>query len=136
VNAAQQKPAVGARSLHTVEARQLQRKLETKTKDGRGGGSGGGAVGVVESKFYGDGTWHKAILGAQTAPDWQLVKFVGYEDEGWQNTAAKDIRIFGGPNSAAAGEAAAAPDFVAHLKKAKGANAKDGKSGTIGVKFL
>ena len=133
---AQQKPAVGARSVHALEARQLQRKLETKTKDGRGGGSGGGAVGVVESKFYGDGTWHKAILGAQTAPDWQLVKFVGYEDEGWQNTAAKDIRIFGGPNSAAAGEVAAAPDFVAHLKKAKGANAKDGKSGTIGVKFL
>ena len=122
--------------MYAVEATQLQRKVETKTKDARGGGSGGGAVCVVESKFYGDGTWHKAILGAQTAPDWQLVKFVGYEDEGWQNTAAKDIRTFGGPNSAAAGEVAAAPDFVAHLKKAKGANAKDGKSGTIVIKFL
>ena len=49
---------------------------------------------VVEAKFYGDsdGTWNKAILGAQLGPDRQQVMFVGYEADGWQDTAAKDVR--------------------------------------------
>jgi hypothetical protein len=50
------------------------------------------AAEVVEAKFYGDGTWNKAILGAQLGPDRQQVMFVGYEADGWQDTAAKDIR--------------------------------------------
>ena len=35
------------------------------------------AAEVVEAKFYGDGTWNKAILGAQLGPDRQQVMFVG-----------------------------------------------------------
>jgi hypothetical protein len=50
------------------------------------------AAEVVEAKFYGDGTWNKAILGAQLGPDHQQVMFVGYEADDWQDTAAKDIR--------------------------------------------
>jgi len=68
--------------------------------DAPAGAPGGGApaaaisgdVAAVEAKFYGDGTWNKVILGAQLGPDRQQVKFVGYEDDGWQDTAAKDIR--------------------------------------------
>ncbi len=48
---------------------------------------------TVEAKFYVDGTWNKAILGAQLGPDRQQVKFVGCEEHGWQDTAAKDIRF-------------------------------------------
>jgi hypothetical protein len=55
---------------------------------------------VVEAKFYGDGTWNKAILGAQLGPDRQQVMFVGYEADGWQDTAAKDIRYPGDDSSA------------------------------------
>ena len=49
------------------------------------------AAEVVEAKFYGDGTWNKAILGVQLGPDQQQVMFVGYEADGWQDTTAKDI---------------------------------------------
>jgi hypothetical protein len=31
---------------------------------------------VVEAKFYGDGTWNKAIQGPQLGPDRQQVMFV------------------------------------------------------------
>ena len=109
--------------------------------------SGGGATPdesserTVEAKFYGDGTWNKAILGAQLGPDRQQVKFVGYEEDGWQDTAAKDIRYpalkIGKAKVAAAGalgeaSAAAARGDTATPTKAADKNAKDGKAGKAG----
>jgi len=58
----------------------------------KGGGERGLAAGEVQAKFYGDGTWNKATLGAQLGPDRQQVMFVGYEADGWQDTWTKDIR--------------------------------------------
>ena len=42
--------------------------------------------------FYGEGKWYPAILGAQLGEEEFEVKFVGYEEHGWQDTADQDIQ--------------------------------------------
>jgi hypothetical protein len=92
------------------------------------------AAEVVEAKFYGDGTWNKAILGAQLGPDRQRVMFVGYEADGWQDTEAKDIRYpvkIGGLHSGgSAGDTATGE--VATPTKAQDKKTKEGKGGKTG----
>ena len=48
---------------------------------------------VVDARWIGDGQWHPATLGVQRRPGLWQVKFVGYEDDGWQDTARKDIHV-------------------------------------------
>jgi hypothetical protein len=79
---------------------------------------------VVEAKFYGDGTWNKAILGELLGSERQKVMFVGYEADGWQETACKDIRYpamkLGGGGGSSGG-------------KAKGSTAAGGTDGEQGT---
>ena len=116
------------------------------------GGAPQAGDGLVEAKFYGDGTWNKAVLGAALGPDQQQVKFVGYEDDGWQDTHQKDIRYpavklagpqkgrqVGGPAKATgatdSGQSAAAGGSAtptATPTKAQEKKAKDGKAGKGG----
>ncbi len=84
-------------------------------------------------------------MGAWLGPDRQQVMFVGYEEDGWQDTAAKDIRYpavvkIGKAKTSkveaagALGEAsaAAARGDTATPTKAHDKNAKDSKAGKGG----
>lgn len=54
---------------------------------GKGDAPGGGKSGegsVAEAKYYGDGGFHKCVLGKEVGADSQLVMFQGYEADGWQ----------------------------------------------------
>jgi hypothetical protein len=42
--------------------------------------------------YYAEGKWYPAILGAQLGEEEFQVQFVGYEEHGWQDTAAQDIQ--------------------------------------------
>ena len=100
---------------------------------------------MVEAKFYGDGTWNKAILGELLGSERQKVMFVGYEADGWQQTACRDIRypamkLGGGSissgkaeSSAAAGgtdgESSGTPKKAQEKKVKEGRASKGGRSG-------
>ena len=87
---------------------------------------------VVEAIFYGDGTWNKAVLGAQLGRDRQQVKFVGYEGDGWQETASKDIRypvqIRGRAEDGGGGAASSGPSTPAKAQTKKKPKDKGGRS--------
>jgi len=91
-----------------------------------------GDVAAVEAKFYGDGKWNKVILGAQLGPERQKVKFVGYEDDGWQDTAAKDIRY---PSVKVGGMTSSANCSAGTAQKATDKKVKAGKGGRSSKKW-
>ena len=106
---------------------------------GGGGRAPSAAPAVVEAKYYGDGTWNKAILGESLGSERQQVMFVGYEADGWQETAAKDIRYpavkLGGAKAKGAAAAADGEQGTPTKSQDKKKEGKGGKGGRSGKKW-
>jgi hypothetical protein len=108
-------------------------------KGGGGARSASAAPAVVEAKYYGDGTWNKAILGESLGSERQQVMFVGYEADGWQDTAAKDIRYpavkLGGAKAKGPAAAADGEQGTPTKSQDKKKEGKAGKGGRTGKKW-